>query len=167
MSRKNSNKWDSQAYTGLMTPSPQDLERAERMLINLSALYHYNNEDVPIIVEGKRDIKALRELGLQGKLIPLNNGMGLYEFCEGILERHSKVVLLMDWDNNGEHLFRELSTYLSGLWEPFGHIREGLKALCQKDIKDVESIPSLLFNLLGKKITLQEYEYLERLKGNR
>ncbi len=149
-----------------MTPSKQDIERAERMLLNLSTLRHYN-EDVPIIVEGKRDIKALRELGFDGTLISINNGKGLYEFCEDILEHHSKVVLLMDWDNRGEHLFRELSAYLSGLWEPFGHIREALKALCQKEIKDIEGIPSLLFNLLGKKITIQEYEAIERLKGNR
>lgn len=149
-----------------MNTNPEDLERAHRMLETLSELYHINR-DVPIIVEGRRDVRALRELGFQGEIITLNSGKGLYEFSEEILEQFSSVVLLLDWDNKGDTLFRQLSSNLSGLWESYAHIRESLRLQCQKEIKDIESLPSLLYNLLGTRPSLEEFEANEKLKGNR
>ncbi len=149
-----------------MAPTTEDLERAERMLRTLSELNHLNSL-MPIIVEGRKDVRALRELGFKGELITLNKGKGLYEFCEEILQQYSQAVLLMDWDSSGERIFKALSNHLSGLWEAQGSLRESLKMQCQKDIRDIEAIPSLLYNLLGRKITLQDYETLEKLKGNR
>lgn len=149
-----------------MNTNLEDLERAHRMLETLSELYHINR-DIPIIVEGKRDVRALRELGFHGEIRTLNTGKGLYEFCEEILGQFTAVVLLLDWDAKGEALFKQLSSNLSGLWETYAHIRESLKLQCQKEIKDIESIPSLLYNLLGTKPSLEEFEANEKLKGNR
>lgn len=46
-------------------PSTIDLERAER-LREVFEILHDINESAPIIVEGKKDALALRELGLNG-----------------------------------------------------------------------------------------------------
>ncbi|MCX8028066.1 MAG: hypothetical protein N3A62_09485 [Thermodesulfovibrionales bacterium] len=149
-----------------MLPDINDLQRAERLLFVLSDLSRLN-ERIPIIVEGKKDINALRRLGLKGEIVCINSGEGLYEFCERIHELYRDIIMLTDWDKKGESLFMSLTAELSGLWEPYAGIRESLKSICQKDVKDVESIPTLLYRLYGREITIDEYEEQQRLKGQR
>lgn len=132
-----------------------DLERAERLKIVLQALYEVNKR-IPIIVEGKRDVSALRKIGLVGEIISLHGGMGIYEFCEDIAERFHRVVLLMDWDDKGEQLSKTVAAHLKGLWEEFSPFREIIKVLCQKDIKDIEGIPLLLERLAGGEVKVGE-----------
>jgi 5S rRNA maturation endonuclease (ribonuclease M5) len=133
-------------------PTSDELERAERLRKVIEALYEVNKR-FPVIVEGKRDSQALRKLGLVGEMITLHSGKGLYDFCEDIAERFSKVVILLDWDGKGEGLFRQVSANLKGHWEEFAAFRGILKILCQKDIKDIEGIPKLLVRLEGNEFT--------------
>jgi 5S rRNA maturation endonuclease (ribonuclease M5) len=132
-----------------------DAERAERVREILQALYEVNKR-VPIIVEGRRDADALRRIGLVGDIITLHAGKGLYEFCEVIAGKFQHVILLMDWDDKGEKLFRALADDLKGLWEEFAPLREIIRVLCQKDIKDIEGIPSLLERLVGTAVKVGE-----------
>ncbi|MBI5641553.1 MAG: hypothetical protein HZA17_14125 [Nitrospirae bacterium] len=129
-------------------PSADDLERAGRLREVLEALYEVNKR-VPVIVEGKKDALALKKLGLVGEIITLHSGKGLYDFCEDVAERFSKVIVLLDWDDKGENLFRSVSKNLSGHCEEFSVFRGIIKVICQKDIKDVEGIPRLLMRLEG------------------
>jgi 5S rRNA maturation endonuclease (ribonuclease M5) len=130
------------------TPAPEDLERAERLREVMDALCEINTR-VPVIVEGKKDAQALRKLGLPGEIIVLHGGKGLYDFSEEIAEKFPTIVLLLDWDAKGEALFKSLAGNLRTHWEEFSACRELLKMICQKDIKDIESIPSLLMRLEG------------------
>ena len=129
-------------------PSVDDLERAERIREVLEALDEVNRR-FPIIVEGKRDAIALKKLGLAGEIVTLHRGKGLYDFCEEMAEKFSKVIILLDWDEKGESLYRSVSANLTGQWEEFAAFRGILKILCQKDIKDIEGIPGLLLRLEG------------------
>lgn len=129
-------------------PSLNDIERAERIREVLDALNEINKR-FPIIVEGKKDVMALRSLGLVGEIIFLHRGKGIYDFCEDIAERFNKVILLLDWDTKGESLYNSLSANLGGHWEEFSVFRDMLRILCQKDVKDIEGIPKLLFRLEG------------------
>lgn len=129
-------------------PSIIDLERAERLKLTIEELYEINKK-VPVIVEGKRDANALRKLGLIGDIITLHRGKNLYDFCTDVEERFPKVVILLDWDNNGNTLYKTLSENLKGHWEEFSWFRELLRLLCQKDISSVEGIPKLLKRLEG------------------
>lgn len=129
-------------------PSTNDLERAERIREVLEALNEINKR-FPIIVEGKKDVTALRQLGLGGEIIYVHRGMTVYDFCEDIAERFNKVVILMDWDMRGNRLFDDISGNLRGHWEEFSAFREILRMLCQKDLKDIEGIPKLLLRLEG------------------
>jgi 5S rRNA maturation endonuclease (ribonuclease M5) len=130
-----------------------DIQRAERLKEVLEALYEVNKR-IPIIVEGKRDVRALRKIGLVGDIIALHSGKGLYEFCDDISERFHKMILLIDWDEKGEDLYKKLSDNLRGLWEEFSAFREIIKILCQKDIKDIEGIPALLERLTGEEVKI-------------
>jgi len=130
------------------TPSPRDLERAERLRKVIEELYEIN-KSIPVIVEGNKDVSALRALGLVGKIIPLNGGKNLYDFCFDISERSQKVIILLDWDKKGESLTKTISMHLNGCWEEFYYFRELFKIHCQKEIKDIEGIPKLLRRLEG------------------
>jgi 5S rRNA maturation endonuclease (ribonuclease M5) len=100
-------------------------------------------------VEGKRDAAALRQLGFEGEVITLHSGKGIYDFCEDIISRLDKVVLLLDWDEKGESLTRQLQENLEGRSEEFSFFRETIRLICQKDIKDLEGVPILLRRLEG------------------
>ena len=113
-------------------PSPLDAERAERLREVIDHL-HDVNQRIPVIVEGKKDAIALRSLGLVGEVVTLHNGKNLYDFCDDIAGRFSRVILLLDWDRKGEVLNRNLAHLLSGHWEEFSSFREILKILCQKN----------------------------------
>lgn len=129
-------------------PSGEDLERAERLREVLEALAEIN-KSIPVIVEGKNDVNALRKLGLSGQVITLHRGATIYDFCEEIAEKFPRVVLLTDWDEKGEILYSSLSDYLRGHIEDFSAVRGMLKMLCQKDVRDIEGIPKLLSRLEG------------------
>lgn len=146
-------------------PIPADLERVERLKEVIQALYEVNKR-IPIIVEGRRDVSALRKIGFVGELITLHMGKGLYDFCEDIHERFNRVVLLMDWDEKGESLYRTVSGHLNGIWEEFSAFREIIKVLCQKDINDIEGIPGLLERLAGEEVVVGEPEEGEGFKGD-
>ncbi len=126
----------------------RDIERAERLKEIIGALCEVN-KTIPVIVEGKNDVSALRRLGLVGEIIALNKGESLYDFCADIAERFHRVIILLDWDKKGEILNKTLSVYLKGHWEEFSSFRELLRLLCQKEIKDIEGIPKLLRRLEG------------------
>jgi len=129
-------------------PTSSDLERAERLRLTIEELYE-TNKWIPVIVEGKKDAQALQKLGLIGEIIILHRGQNLYEFCTDIEEQFPKVIILLDWDNNGDTLFKTLAENLKGHWEDFSWFRELLRMLCQKDISTVEGIPKLLKRLEG------------------
>lgn len=126
----------------------RDIERAERLKEIIGDLCEVN-KTIPVIVEGKNDVSALRRLGLVGEIITLNKGNSLYDFCADIAERFHRVIILLDWDKKGESLNKTLSMYLKGHWEEFSSFRELLRLLCQKEIKDIEGIPKLLRRLEG------------------
>ena len=129
-------------------PLPEETERAARLREVLTALYEVNKR-FPVIVEGKKDAGALKKLGLEGNIITLHSGKNLYDFCEDIMDRFPRVVILLDWDTKGENLYKSTGKHLQGHWEEFSVFRDLIKILCQKDIKDVEGIPKLLLRLEG------------------
>lgn len=136
---------------------PLDWERAEKIREVLHYLYEINKL-VPIIVEGKRDKKALRSIGFDGEILTLHSGKSLYEFSENIQERFDKVVLLIDWDQKGEEIYMKVGESLQGMWEDFASIRELLKILCQKEISEIEEIPTLFERLAGQSLDVRVWE---------
>ena len=138
--------------------SPEEIERAEKLRDVFTSLNEVNKR-FPVIVEGKKDAIALKKLGLEGEIIILHRGKNLYDFCEDIVERFSRVVILLDWDTKGENLYKAIGSNLRGHWEEFSAFREVIKILCQKDIKDVEGIPKLLSKL---EVFRPDEEFLRR-----
>ncbi|KKL67212.1 hypothetical protein LCGC14_2137260, partial [marine sediment metagenome] len=134
----------------VLHPLKRDAVRAERLrelIVELAELNSPEHGHVPVIVEGKRDKAALETLGLRGEVITFNRGVRVHDFCEHIAENHAEVVLLTDWDREGDALHKKLGRELKGRWEVFGRFREVLMLMCQKEVKDVEGLPALLRRL--------------------
>jgi 5S rRNA maturation endonuclease (ribonuclease M5) len=136
---------------------PIDWERSEKIKKVLYCLYEINKV-VPIIVEGKRDKKALIDIGFEGEIITLHNGKSLYEFSEYITKRFEKVVLLFDWDEKGEELYAKVGEHFQGMWEDFSSLRELLKILCQKEISEIEQIPFLFHRIAGENLDVTKID---------
>jgi len=72
-----------------------------------------------VVVEGPRDVEALRNLGFEGRVTICSKvGVSDSDLAESLADRDSKVVILTDFDEEG----RELNRRLSRLFE-----RRGIK----------------------------------------
>ncbi len=112
------------------------LEHLKEILIVLSEI----NKRFPILVEGKRDVRSLRTLGMEGEILSVNVGKGIYELCEDIRKRYKKIVVLMDWDTRGDELQSNITSNLKGHYEEFAPLRDALKAITSKETKEVEGL---------------------------
>ena len=73
----------------------------------------FKKTDKAIVVEGRKDREALRQLGVKTEVIELNN-RALYKVIESIADNHKRVIILTDLDRQGKRLYSILK---SGLLE--------------------------------------------------
>ncbi len=78
----------------------KSLEDLEKALFDLRE----ENKTVPIIVEGDKDIEALRKLNITGEIIRFNVGLSIPDFCDMIFQKYKNIILLTDWDKKGGYL---------------------------------------------------------------
>jgi 5S rRNA maturation endonuclease (ribonuclease M5) len=127
----------------MLTPKER-LEQLEKVLQQLDDLNH----DVPIIVEGARDTDALRKLGIEKRVKPLNTGKSVFSFCEDVSRNSTEAIILTDWDRRGGRLARMLKEGLqaNGV-RPNLELRAQIVILSKKEIKDIESLPTFIDRL--------------------
>ena len=106
------------------------------------------NQTAPIVVEGERDVRSLRELGVSGKIIALNAGVSVFNLVETLGARHRAAIVLTDWDRRGGQLCKLLRAALeaNGVRHDV-ELRARLTFLCRRDIKDVESLAAYVERL--------------------
>ncbi len=125
-----------------------NLGEVHEKLVRLIADLVEANLTAPVIVEGERDVKALREVGLTGEIVPLNAGVPLFNLAESIARHHREAVILTDWDRRGGQLARLLRDALEANQVRFDvDLRARMTVLCQTEIKDVESLATYLERL--------------------
>ena len=117
-----------------------DAERFDALLDVLDELREQNLE-VPVVVEGQRDVASLRLLGLQGDIIMLHSGEPLFQVAEAIAREAKSVILLTDWDHRGARWFEQLSAALvaNGV-KVDGRFREELRHHIRPTLPDIESL---------------------------
>jgi len=67
-------------------------DRYRELLAAVDELVEWN-ETVPVIVEGVRDVRALRAMGLRGVIEPVNHGKAVFALCERLGRTHKEAVL--------------------------------------------------------------------------
>lgn len=124
-----------------------DLERLEKLEELILQLQNLSKEGNVIIVEGQRDRRALRELGITGP-IELGTKKSLLLFCEELARTYRNAIILTDWDRTGNRLAKLMEQYLMAVSVKVNtDIREKIQNLVQKRIKDVESLHTHISNL--------------------
>ena len=133
------------------------LEKIEELLLELS---ERSERGAVIIVEGKRDILSMKRLGIKGSF-ELATRHSLFNFSEKIANLGCEVIILTDWDRRGDILAAKLSEYFGNFGiKPELQIRNKLKLITQKEIKDIESLYTYVSKLRSKTGSSfsQEYE---------
>lgn len=128
-------------------------EKLEKILQILDNLSSESGKGVPIIVEGKRDVKALSELKITGDIIAVKTkGKNLLEVLNEVESRgKDEAIVLTDFDRQG----REMMNYLRQCLEemkikPNVTFWKELSGLLRKDIKDVEGLSAYIETLKRK-----------------
>jgi 5S rRNA maturation endonuclease (ribonuclease M5) len=122
----------------------RSLEEVQKTLSELIE----ENRLKPVIVEGEKDVDALRRLGLAGKIVTLNSGVTLIDFCDRIAEKYEEVIILTDWDRKGGFLYRTIERNLEGRVKIISYYREVFSKNTM--IRTVEGLPSWLDTMNGK-----------------
>ncbi|MDK2824832.1 MAG: hypothetical protein PWQ44_8 [Methanolobus sp.] len=125
--------------------------RMEQMDKLLDELQDFVDKGSIIVVEGKRDVIALKSLGFHAEF-RLATHYSIVNFCEDLAKTGKEIVILTDWDRRGNILADKLVKNLHSLGvNPDTRIRELIVSLVQKEIKDIESLPGYVEKL--RKIT--------------
>ena len=112
-----------------------------------------------IVVEGKHDVAALRNLGICGKIVPLS-GQPLLNFADMLACGSDSVIVLTDWDRRGNELAQRIVRYM----QPYAVVvdtglRDRLKKLVRKDIKDVQGLGRYLAGL--QRSTIKSIKHIQ------
>jgi 5S rRNA maturation endonuclease (ribonuclease M5) len=122
----------------------KSLNDLEKILIDLRD----KNIEIPILVEGDKDIEALKSLNISGVILSLNKGMSLTDFCDLISKKYDEIIILTDWDKKGGQLCYKLKNNLTGRVNC--HIDYRKKIAQKASIKTVEGLPSWIETLRKK-----------------
>jgi 5S rRNA maturation endonuclease (ribonuclease M5) len=122
----------------------QTLEELDEALLELRE----DNKLVPIIVEGDKDIAALRKFEMPGEIIRFNKGQSVADFCDIIAQRHPKIILLTDWDWRGGRLCLSIKKNLENRVNCNLRYREVFAKRCP--CRTVEGLPSWIATLRKK-----------------
>lgn len=106
----------------------------------IAALLDASGQGAVIIVEGMRDEKALRSLGIKGPVIMASRRPAL-DLAEDVARNHKDIIILTDWDEKGDEMALKIEQHLRSVGSRADlEIRSHLKRLVKKEIKDVESL---------------------------
>jgi 5S rRNA maturation endonuclease (ribonuclease M5) len=120
------------------------LERVESLI---KELRESSKQGAIILVEGRKDKRALRELGVEGEVIFASH-FPLLKLIDHVANNGAEIVVLTDWDRKGDLLAERINRYLIALGHtPNLRIRVELSRLIKKDAREVENLPSYIARL--------------------
>lgn len=122
----------------------RDKEIAEDLHKYAERLNYESQEGAIVIVEGKRDERALRAIGYDGEVITLCNGKGI-GFLADKLSLCSKIILLFDLDRKGRYLTKRFMLLLEGRARKVDlTYRKELLNITKGRIRQIEELNSLI-----------------------
>jgi 5S rRNA maturation endonuclease (ribonuclease M5) len=136
----------------LSTKTEKRLEKIQKLLERLKAK---SKKGIPIVVEGKKDLKALNNLGIFGSIILAKTYGKSFLDVLGEIEktRSLEVVLLFDFDRRGREWTHRLAYSLEGLKiTPNLVFYKMLLGLVGHDVKDIEGLATYINTLKKKRL---------------
>ncbi len=97
-------------------PADRDSDRAFAEFLDLwnRLIAECREPGTVVVVEGERDRRSLRRLGIAGPIVAIHAGRTLSETAASLASRSRRVILLTDWDTAGGRLARRLREFLGG-----------------------------------------------------
>ena len=127
--------------------------KAELLTELLEKLAIESTKGVPIVVEGQKDIGALRQLNVEGKIVSSKtSGKSFLDILTEIenLKAH-EVILLLDFDRRGVEWTHRLKQHLEKTRiKPNLTYWNELYGLVGRDLKDIEGLPAFIETLANK-----------------
>lgn len=122
--------------------SSKDFEDVEKLL---DEIIDHSSQDAAVIVEGKKDRKALRTLGVKGPIHYISSsGTSALNFLEN-LPNYERAIILTDFDSKGDELAEFCKKHLEKLGtEPISDLRKKLKSYLHKGISEIEGLEKFL-----------------------
>lgn len=94
-----------------------------------------------VVVEGERDRRSLRRLGLKGTIVLVHRGRTLSETAQHLAATARRVIVLTDWDTEGGHLAQRLKEFLgTGRSGPDLEHRRRLARVLRGELVHVEGL---------------------------
>jgi 5S rRNA maturation endonuclease (ribonuclease M5) len=128
-------------------------EKEEKIAEVLSALAEESAKGTRILVEGKKDIEALRALGIEGPLLSVKTGGKSFLDVVSELEKSktSRVILFLDFDRRGKEGTRRLKQNLEmAKIKTDIEFWRALSRLAGRDVQCVEGLTAYLEKLRTK-----------------
>ena len=128
-------------------------EREEKILEIIEALAEKAVKGTPIVVEGKKDVDALRALGVDGTMLTVKTGGKSFLDAVSEIERIDvpEVILFLDFDRRGKQGTKRLKRSLErAKINPNVKFWRALLALVGKEIQCIESLTAYLETLRAK-----------------
>jgi len=91
------------------------LQEHERELVEIIQSLDSKYENLLIVVEGKRDVRVLRNLGVQAPIIKTQSRLSRLETAEKIIAKAGKdglVLILTDYDKEGKEIQKDIEQEL-------------------------------------------------------
>ena len=81
-----------------MLVTEQEIHELKKFVFQLNLM-----KDSVVVVEGKRDVNALKNIGFSGKVIEFHKFGGAVNFADSVA-KYEKIVILFDRDKKGRYL---------------------------------------------------------------
>ena len=94
-----------------------------------------------VVVEGKRDLEALRSIGFDGDIVVFHNFRGISEFVHYLSIRNRKIILLLDMDRKGKILTSKILKHLNSSYQhDYLQTKRRLAQITRGRIKHIEDL---------------------------
>ena len=127
-------------------------EKEEKISEVLSALAEESAKGTIILVEGRKDVEALRALGVEGPVVTVKTrGKSFLDIISELEAKTSKVILFLDFDRRGKQGTNRLRHGLERVGIKVDlEFWFGLLKSVGKDVQCVEGLNAYLANLRVK-----------------
>ena len=113
---------------------------SEALVLYIKKLNNESKNGSLVVVEGKRDVRALRSMGFVGKILMLCHNNNFDRFISEAGKYH-KIILLLDLDRKGRSLTKKAAILLEGKKHVIDlYFRRNLSSITCGRVKQIEEL---------------------------
>ncbi len=111
-----------------------EIEDIQNFIILLNS-----KKDSIVVVEGKRDLAALKKLGFSGNICEFHSFKGLTKFADSI-DSYKRLIVLLDLDRKGRYLTSKIITQLEHRTKIDLSFKKRLSSITKGKIRHIEDL---------------------------